>query len=137
MSNTIARELALTIDALRTCKASRENAVTEETRAHWTTAIANHQARIAALMSGAPSGSGIDNGTRLDVDRSDAECLTFEVSFHHMTNGMYDGWTEHTIKARASLAFGLHLQISGKNRNEVKDHLLDVYHTWLSEESQS
>ena len=75
-----------------------------------------------------PSGSGIDNGTSLDRSRSTPERLVFETAFHHMNeHGFYDGWTAHTVTVRASLAYGLDIRISGRNRNDIKDHLYDVF----------
>ena len=133
ISRTVARELAVTIYALKNCQASLGNAVTDENRAHWHKVIAMHRARIAQVMSGAPSGSGFDNGTQLDIERSSAELLVFETAYHHMTeHGFYDGWTEHTVKVRASLAFDLSLQVSGKNRGDIRDHIVETFQQWLS-----
>jgi hypothetical protein len=76
-----------------------------------------------------PGGSGIDSGTRVDVDRSTPDRIRLELGYHHMNDGgMYDGWTEHTITIRPSLAFGFTLQISGKDRNGIKEYLSDTYH---------
>ena len=54
-----------------------------------------------------PSGSGWDNGTTLDRERSTPEKLVFVGAFHHMDeHGFYDGWTDHTVTVRPSLANG-------------------------------
>jgi hypothetical protein len=80
-----------------------------------------------------PSGSGFDNGTRIDLDKSNSNKIVFTTSYHHMNeNGYYDGWTHHTITAKACLRFGFSLTISGVNRNQVKDHILDVFHELLT-----
>lgn len=82
-----------------------------------------------------PSGSGFDAGTKLDLEMSDGDKLVFHTSFHHMDqNGMYDRWTEHTVTVRASLAFGMDIKISGRNRNEIKDLIHDEFRTCLSVE---
>ncbi|HNC58654.1 MAG TPA: hypothetical protein PLP33_24725 [Leptospiraceae bacterium] len=90
------------------------------------------QLAIDKLMETAPSGSGIDNGTKLRVD-STSEKIKFHVDFHHMDNGgYYDGWTEHIVTVSPSLHYGAKLTISGKNRNEIKDYLHEVFETWLN-----
>jgi len=81
-----------------------------------------------------PSGSGIDSGTTIDLDKSTADRIVLQTSFHHMNDGgMYDGWTEHTITVRPSLAFGCELTISGRDRNEIKDYLGELYTCVLSD----
>jgi hypothetical protein len=83
-----------------------------------------------------PSGSGIDSGTTLNIEKSTGEKLVFETSYHHMDeNGMYDGWTNHVVTVRGSLAHGLNIQIGGENRNQIKDYLHDVFRDALMTES--
>ena len=94
-----------------------------------------HEARIKALCDRyMPAGSGLDTGPRLDVERSTEEKLIIErADFHHMNeSGFYDGWTEHEITVRPSLAFGFALTISGRNRDEIKEYLHDTFHAALS-----
>lgn len=75
-----------------------------------------------------PSGSGFDSGTTLDEDRSTADRLVFATSFHHMNEaGGYAGWTEHTVTVRPSLIHGFHLTIGGRNRNDIKDYIAEVF----------
>jgi hypothetical protein len=82
----------------------------------------------------APSGSGIDCGTTLASD-STAQKLIFDVSFHHMDKmGGYDGWTEHKVIVTPSLAMDYDLRITGKNRNDIKTYLYDVYSGFLSQQ---
>jgi hypothetical protein len=40
--------------------------------------------------------------------------------------GMYDAWTEHTIRVRPSLSSGFTLTISGRDRNEIKEYLHEL-----------
>lgn len=81
-----------------------------------------------------PSGSGIDSGTKFDFERSTPDKLVFNVSYHHMNDGgYYDGWTEHNITVRPSLAFGFELSISGPNRNDIKEYLSQTYSLALEE----
>ena len=93
------------------------------------------QSKIDAIMNTAPSGSGIDCGTKLVGLGAKSHALKFTADYHHMNdNGMYDGWTSHSITVRASLVYGLLVQIGGRNRNDICDYLADTYHSWLSEE---
>ena len=82
-----------------------------------------------------PHGAGIDNGTQIDLERSTDEKLVFTTSYHHMNNvGMYDGWTDHTVIVTASLAHYINIRITGKNRNDIKDYLHEVFLDCLSGE---
>jgi hypothetical protein len=82
-----------------------------------------------------PSGSGIDNGTRIDMDRSSAEKIVLHTSFHHMDDGGgYDGWTDHTVIVKPSLAFGILISVTGHNRNRVKEYLDETYRMALDAE---
>jgi hypothetical protein len=95
-----------------------------------------HQASIDWLVrEHMPSGSGIDNGTHFRASDSTAEKLVFATSFHHMDEyGGYDGWTDHTITVRPSLYHGIVLAISGRDRNEIKDYLYEVFYGALDQE---
>jgi hypothetical protein len=69
-----------------------------------------------------PSGSGWDMGTTLDLSASTPERLVFNGSWHHMTEvGMYDGWTDHEVIVKPSLLHDLHIRITGRDRNYIKD----------------
>jgi hypothetical protein len=94
-----------------------------------------HEQAILDLVKELPSGSGIDCGTKIDLSLSAPDKLVLYVEYHHMNeNGYYDGWTEHTIKVVPSLLFGIVLKISGRNRNEIKSYLYEIYQTALTEE---
>lgn len=82
----------------------------------------------AFVKSRFPSGSGFDMGTKLVWDKSHPEQLEFKTAFHHMDGGgFYSGWTEHHIIVKPSLLFDIDIRISGKNRNEIKDHIHEVF----------
>ena len=55
--------------------------------------LAKHEQSIESLIEESmPSGSGVDCGTKLDMDRSRPDRLVFTFSYHHMNeNGYYDG----------------------------------------------
>lgn len=89
------------------------------------------RSRLDKLVRLLPSGSGIDNGTEL-VSAS-ASRIVLECSFHHMNDGgYYDGWTEHRITVRPTFD-SLDISISGRNRNDIKEYLHEVYSLALSE----
>ena len=89
---------------------------------------------VARAMKDAPSGSGIDCGTHISAS-STSKQLVFTANYHHMTeNGYYDGWTYYTIVVRPSLKYTIEITISGRDRNNVKDYLWDVYFNWLTSE---
>ena len=91
-----------------------------------------HSDRLSEIVkSFAPSGSGFDNGTVLN-DSSRRDRLVFSTSFHHMTeHGMYDGWSHHDVVITPSLANGFDLRVTGPDRNDIKDYIADVFHTFL------
>ena len=119
------QELASAVQARLNCIASSDS--------EWE---GKHEERIEALVKNhLPSGSGIDSGTAIDLDKSTGEKLVLTLSYHHMDEmGGYDGWTEHTITVRPSLLFGIDLTISGRDRNRIKDYLYEVYQYALTRE---
>jgi hypothetical protein len=95
-----------------------------------------HEARIEEIVRESfPRGSGFDKGTEIDLERSTDEKLIFNVSFHHMDeNGMYDGWTEHEVTVRPSLAHEFLLTISGRDKNQIKEYMMDEFNSCLDQE---
>lgn len=89
----------------------------------------NHADRLTDLVHHhMPSGSGVDNGTVLDMAKSNGEKLVFEAGFHHMNkHGVYDGWTHHTVVVTASLLYRINVRISGRNRNDIKEYLASLF----------
>ena len=96
-----------------------------------------HEEEIERLVKAhLPSGSGLDAGVKFKLDLSSADKLVFLTAFHHMNeNGCYDGWTNHGLTVRPSLAFGYDLKIGGPNRNDIKDYLYQVFQDSLCEEA--
>lgn len=117
MKRTIVSELASAIQARENCAKSGND--------EW---LAKHWDRAEQLVKDwMPSGSGIDNGTTLDPD-STPDRLVFNTSYHHMDEGGgYAGWTEHQVIVTPSLSSGFELRITGKDRNQIKDYLYDVF----------
>lgn len=93
-----------------------------------------HMDRVRDLCNALPSGGGFDSGCRLVAEESTGERLIFEADFHHMNrDGFYDGWSYHRVIVTASLSFGIAMKITGRNRNEIKEYIADLFHPILTE----
>lgn len=81
-----------------------------------------------------PSGSGIDRGTVLHLDLCTPRKITMAADFHHMDeHGCYDGWTHHNVVVTPGWS-AAEVSVTGRDRNDTKDYLGDVFHTWLNSE---
>ena len=79
-----------------------------------------------------PSGSGFDRGTSF-VSGS-AKRIVLSTAFHHMDNvGSYDGWTEHNVTIRPTFD-SLDISVSGRDRNGIKDFIVDTFYAALTAE---
>ena len=116
-------ELASRIIALANCVKSGNDYAT------------THRDTIDQLVADfLPSGSGVDCGTKIDLDRSNGDRLVLTAGYHHMNDGgMYDGWTEHTITVRPSFVGRFNLTIGGRDRNGIKEYLADLFHSALDD----
>lgn len=94
-----------------------------------------YEETMKRITKTAPSGSGIDSGTSLNIVKSTGEKLYFDFWFHFMNEaGFYDGWENYTLIVKPSLAFDIDLRLIGKNRDNIKEYLYDLYYSWLTEE---
>jgi hypothetical protein len=95
-----------------------------------------HRERADALAAEhLPNGSGVDSGSQIDWDKSSAQMIVINTSYHHMNeHGMYDGWTEHQVCVTASLLFDLNIRITGEDRNEIKEYLHEIFNEALMRE---
>ena len=76
------------------------------------------------LVKMLPSGSGFDNGSSVNLDKSTGEKIIIETSFHHMDeHGYYDGWTYHNVIITPSLQWGFNIRVTGRNKNDIKDYI--------------
>lgn len=117
--------MAQTIDAYKRC--------IETKNAEWER---NHRDALEKLVKNhLPSGSGFDNGTKIDYSESTGEKVILITNFHHMDNsGGYTDWTSHQIKITPSLMFDFDIKISGKDKNGIKEYINDVFNSALAEE---
>lgn len=94
----------------------------------------NHRDTLDKLMEEFPRGSGFDSGTTLET-WSAPEKLIFTTAFHHMNeNGFYDGWTHHEVRITPSLWQGYHIRITGKDKNNIKEYIMEVFDEVLNKE---
>ena len=125
---TIYQQIARTLGACINCEKSGN--------VEW---LDKHTDKLHALVKEhLPSGSGVDCGTKLDLDKSTPNKLVFTFGFHHMNEGgYYDGWTEHTCVITPDLQFEISLRITGRDRNQIKDYLYDLYQYALTRELEN
>ena len=119
------RELAALVEARLNCIKSG-NTEWEE----------RHGERIIDLChEHLPHGSGLDHVVEVMVYDSKPDKLVISADFHHMDeNGMYDGWSEHTIVITPSLAHNFNLRITGRDRNDIKEYLAEIFGYALEQE---
>jgi len=120
MRTTLIQAITSTHEARENCKRSGN--------AEWS---AKHAEVLRHLCTFLPSGSGIDNGTT--VVEIDERRVKLSCSFHHMTEGSYDGWTEHTIRVVPSWQ-GIEVKVTGRNCDDIIEYLHDVYYCALTAE---
>jgi len=116
--------LAKYLEAYQNCQRNYR----EEWKEKW-------EKKIEEIMKTAPHGSGIDTGITFDIEKSTPDKLVFYFSFHHMNEcGFYTNWTDHKAIVTPSFTGDYYLQITGRNQNDIKDYLADIFYTWLDEE---
>jgi hypothetical protein len=124
MNRPLYKILASTIDAFHRCEKTGNTEWRE-----------NHYRTIQRIQDNyLPSGSGIDSGCQIDVEKSTGEKLVIKSSYHTMNeNGYYGRWIDFTVTVKASLQFGLDMQIKGAfgHDQDLKDYLHDVFITDL------
>lgn len=134
MRLTIAAHISGLLIAMENCQKRIDHPISNDDKntAHlW---FGEHRKTIERLVAEyMPSGSGFDDGTRFDFDKSTPDKLVLNTAFHHMTEGMYDGWTEHTVTVKPSFT-GTLIRISGPNRNEIKDYIQEAFDHALTQE---
>ena len=102
------KAIALKLAAMRSCK--------EKGNDEW---FSKHESELIELCGLLPSGSGIDSGTTLNVEKSRPNKMVMTFSYHHMNErGFYTHWTDHVVKITPTLISGYDIDIS---KGGVKD----------------
>ncbi len=78
-----------------------------------------------------PSGSGVDNGTRVEGLAADGRGFWLLFEFHHHGEHGYTEWTNHRAHVRPAFN-GFDITIHGPNLNDVKDYLRETIDAALS-----
>lgn len=119
----VAEHIAGLVVAIKNCRASGNS--------EWEH---RHEARLKAIVAQfLPSGSGFDTGCFVHITNSTDAKLVIPTEFHHMDeNGCYDGWTKHVVIAKASFAFGIDIEVTGRDRNDIKNYIAETFHEALS-----
>lgn len=92
-----------------------------------------HSDRIEQIVKEfLPSGSGFDDGCKIDLAVSDADKIVIQTAFHHMKDGFYDGWTHHNVTIRPGFE-AVKMSISGQDRNQIKDYIYQSFGFALDE----
>lgn len=117
------QKIALRLQAIKNCEKSGNTEWSDK-----------HRIQLRNLLDMMPSGSGIDDGTKLEEDLCAPNKLVFTFGYHHMNEaGMYDGWTDHALTVTPSFD-SINMKISGSNRNDIKEYLYEVYYYALMRE---
>lgn len=118
------QRIASTLAAIENCKRNNNS--------EW---LEKHESTLAALLRAMPSGSGFDNGTKLD-DSSSPEKFVFNTAFHHMnSDGYYCGWSHHTVTVTGSMLYGFTVKVSGRDVRGIKEYIGECFESALSQES--
>jgi hypothetical protein len=77
-----------------------------------------------------PSGSGVDNGTKIDFDASTGDRIVLQSSYHRMNeNGFYCEWIDFTVTITPSLFLRYRMSIKGRfgRHQDIKEYLEDDF----------
>lgn len=123
-TKTVVMRIAAAVDALRNSRANA-NEVWEDAWEEYLETIAKKHL---------PSGSGIDNGTHIDLEASTPDKLAFHMDYHHMNYlGTYTRWTQHRLQVRPAFSpTGFTVKIRGKN--DLNEHLCITLEEALKQE---
>jgi len=125
MNNKLYKHLSGTLQAYQNC-IKTGNKIWED----------KHEEKLNELVKNEmPHGSGIDCGMELDFEKSNPNKLIFNFSFHFMNdNGMYDGWIDYKLTVIPDLYNDFYLNITGRNKQQIKDYLYEIFDYALRQE---
>jgi hypothetical protein len=125
MKRTVIESLAFTIGAIKNCQKAGNT--------EWEQ---SHTEKLESLVSEyLPHGSGLDGIVEVDIDKSSENKVVINIEYHHMDEyGGYDGWTNHSLICTPSFIHGVDIRVTGKDRNDIKCYLEQIFHEHLSKE---
>ena len=123
---TLIQSISMKLGAIANCKASNNQ--------EW---LDKHSESLDEICKKQlPKGSGLDCGVDLLIEESNEKKIVFSFDFHHLNeDGFYDGWTSHKLIVTPSFN-GFDMRITGKDKNQLKDYLYDLFGDVLSAEIQ-
>lgn len=134
MKAKVAAHLSNLLTAMENCQKRIDNPISADNQMQAKIWFMAHRETIKRICKEyLPSGSGFNNGTHLDFDCSFPNKLVFYTSFHHMTEGTYNGWTQHRVYVRPRFD-GFDITIMGKDRNDIKDFIHQAFTDALNTE---
>lgn len=123
---SLASTLVAACEALRDCQATPNHPWTSR----WASLLDSIEANLL------PSGSGFDNGTKIDREATNARRISLTFDFHHMDeNGFYDGWTSHNVTIYPTFGH-LEVIVSGRNKSQIRDYAAEVFASLFTESSR-
>jgi hypothetical protein len=121
---TVIKRIAQLCVAIKNCE--------ERGNTHWE--IIHKQTLDDLVKSYLPSGSGFDSGTEVDIVNTTSKKVVLKASFHHMKEGMYIKWTDHTVTITPDFTRDYDIKISGPNYKEFRDYTYDLFNDILGRE---
>jgi hypothetical protein len=107
------------------------NAIENCQKADMQDALSRWEDVLDGINDTLPSGSGFDNGTTINRDKSTHNKIVIDSAFHHMdSNGFYCGWSDLTITVKPDLRFGIDIKISfhgSRMAQRDSDYFYDVF----------
>lgn len=125
MKRTVIEAVAMVISAIKNCQ-----------KTHNTEWEQSHTEKLESLVSEyLPHGSGLDGIVEVDIEKSTENKIIINVEYHHMDQmGGYDGWTNHSLICTPSFIHGVDIRVTGKDRNQIKEYLVDLFSEHLLKE---
>jgi hypothetical protein len=120
MQKPLYKELANTIQARLNCEKTE----------NWDW-FSRHEEKIDDMARNhLPSGSGIDSGCTIDMEKSNGDRIVIDSSYHTMSDmGYYGRWIDFTVTVKPDLICDFILTISGRfgRDQDLKDYLYDIF----------
>ncbi len=102
--------------------------------------ITDCEEKLEKLETLLPSGSGIDSGTKINLEDSKPNMIILDSSYHVMADGYYTHWIDFEVIVLPSLSFPFMLDIDAAwddGNDDIQDHLYQTYEMNLSEELEA